>query len=200
MADIVTGLGIQIFDKTYTGSDTSKIANVTSGKLLVDAGIVSVVNSGTQLIAGTQNAGTVYTSGLITVQGTTSGVQLPVTIGEITSNTIAVYNTAANVTTTSSSIVTYYNVTAGTTFYLKEIIASASSGPVKVIVEYAAAATGAASGTYAVGFFSSANPTIAMPFYQPIAVTGPIYLRVTMKNDSRRIEIKDNRASKFFPR
>jgi hypothetical protein len=184
MADIVTGLGIQIFDKTYTGSDTSKIANVTSGKLLVDAGIVSVVNSGTQLIAGTQNAGTVYTSGLITVQGTTSGVQLPVTIGEITSNTIAVYNTAANVTTTSSSIVTYYNVTAGTTFYLKEIIASASSGPVKVIVEYAAAATGASSGTYAVGFFSSANPTITMPFYQPIAVTGPIYLRVTMKNDS----------------
>ena len=83
-----------------------------------------------------------------------------------------IYGSSSNVVSESSSIVAYYNVPAGKSFLLKEIIASASSGPVKVIIEYAVASTGPSSGTYSVGFFSSANPTLAIPFYQPIVATG----------------------------
>lgn len=183
MAGTVTGLGVQLFDKTYTGSDASKIANITSGRLLVDTGVISVA-SGIQSVIGTHNAGNIYLSGLITVQGTVSGTSLPVSINETSSNNIISYNSAANVTNGSSTVVSYYFIPSGYNFYLKEVIASASSGPVKVIVEYAANANGVSSGTYTVGFFSSANPTLAIPFYQPIMATGPSYIRVTMRNDS----------------
>ena len=183
MAGTVTGLGVQLFDKTYEGNDPSKIANVTSGRLLVDAGIITI-SSGTQIVTGNQNAGTVYTSGLLTVQGTTSGTLLPVSISEVSNDNVVAYSSVSNVTSGSSSVISYYSVSSGSTFYLKEIIASASSGPVKVIVEYAASSGGVSSGTYAVGFFSSANPTLTMPFHQPIVATGPVYVRITMRNDS----------------
>jgi hypothetical protein len=159
MANVVAGLGIQIFDNTYTGGASDKIASVSSGRLLVETGNLNI-------------------------QGLTSGTPVITTEEEISNNIITAYGTSANVTSTTSSIVSYYSISGGTTFYLKEVIASASSGPVKVIVEYAAAATGPSSGTYAVGFFSSANPTLTIPFYQPIAISGPLYIRVTMKNDS----------------
>lgn len=183
MAGTITGLGVQLFDKTYTGSDPSKIANVTSGRLLVDTGIITIA-SGLQPVIGVHEAGIVYSSGLLTVQGTTSGIALPVSINEISNDNVVSYSSSANVASNSSAVVTYYYVGAGLTFYLKEIIASASSGPVKIIAEYAATSGGASSGTYTVGFFSSANPTLAIPFYQPIVVLGPSYVRVTMRNDS----------------
>lgn len=202
MANVTAGLGIQIYDNSYTGGASDKIARIISGKLQVETGVLTVnpISGSIQSIQGVASGFPLTIQGLISgsplaIQGITSGAPLaiqgiisgsPVITSEIevTSNTISVYGTSANVASTSSSIVAYYSVSAGTTFMLKEIIASASSGPVKVIVEYAAASTGASSGTYTVGFFSSANPTLAIPFYQPIVATGPTYVRVTMRNDS----------------
>ena len=159
MANVTAGLGVQIFDNTYTGGSSDKIARVASGRILVETGNINI-------------------------QGLASGTPVITSEREISNNIITAYGTSQDVSSTVSSIVSYYSISGGTTFYLKEIIASASSGPVKVIVEYAAASTGAASGTYAVGFFSSANPTLTIPFYQPIAISGPLYIRVTMKNQS----------------
>lgn len=180
MANVTAGLGIQIYDNSYTGGASDKIARIISGKLQVETGIINVnATSGSiQTIQG-------LASGFpLTIQGLTSGSPVATNQIEIISNTINAYGTSANVTTSNSSVVSYLNISVGQTFVLKEIIASASSGPVKVIVEYAAASTGPSSGTYAVGFFTSANPTLALPFYQPIVATGPTYVRVTMRNDS----------------
>lgn len=180
MANVTAGLGIQIYDNSYTGGASDKIARIVSGKLQVEAGIITInpISGSIQNVQG-------VASGLpLAIQGIVSGSPVITSEIEVLSNTVSVYGTSANVSSTSSSIVTYYNVTAGATFVLKEIIASASSGPVKVIVEYAATAGGASAGTYAVGFFSSANPTLSIPFYQPIIAVGPTYVRVTMKNDS----------------
>lgn len=222
MANVTAGLGIQIYDNSYTGGASDKIARIISGKLQVETGVVTTnPSSGSiQLIQGdvttTPSSGSIQTiqgnvtsipsSGSIqliqtvsgfplAIQGVTSGFPLiiqglvsgaPVitTESEILTDTISVYGSASNVSSTSSSIVAYYSVSAGKSFLLKEVIASASSGPVKVIIEYAAAATGPSSGTYTVGFFSSANPTLAIPFYQPIVANGATYVRVTMRNDS----------------
>lgn len=154
MADIITGLGVNLFDRTYTGGDLSKIAAITSGRLSVDGSGV------TQPISGS------------------------VSISEPSNGNVAVYGTVASVVQNSSVVVAYYSIAAGDTLYLKNIIASASGGPCKVIVEYAAAATGAASGTYCIGFFSSANPTLNLDFIHPIAISGATFLRVTMRNDN----------------
>lgn len=180
MANVTAGLGIQIYDNSYTGGSSDKIARIISGKLQVETGIITSnpISGSIQNIQG-------ITSGFpLAIQGIVSGSPIITSEIEVLSNTVNVYGTSANVSSTSSSIVTYYNVAAGTTFALKEIIASASSGPVKVIVEYAATAGGASSGTYTVGFFSSANPTLSIPFYQPIIVTGSTYVRITMHNNS----------------
>lgn len=180
MANVTAGLGIQIYDNSYTGGASDKIARIVSGKLQVEAGVITInpISGSIQNVQG-------VASGLpLAIQGIVSGSPVITSEIEVLSNTVSVYGTSANVSSTSSSIVTYYNVTAGTTFVLKEIIASASSGPVKVIVEYAATAGGASTGTYAVGFFSSANPTLSIPFYQPIIAVGPTYVRVTMQNNS----------------
>ena len=228
MANVTAGLGVQIYDNSYTGGSSDKIANVISGKLQVETGIITVnpYSGSIQTIQGdvtnTPSSGSIQlvqtTSGYpLSVQGTTSGLPLtieglvsgfPLAIQGVTSgspliiqglvsgapiitaerevlnDTVSVYGSSSNVASTSSAIVAYYNVPAGRSFILKEIIGSASSGPVKVIVEYAAASTGASSGTYTVGFFSSANPTLAIPFYQPIVAIGATYVRVTMRNDS----------------
>lgn len=191
MANVTAGLGVQIYDNSYTGGASDKIASVLSGKLQVETGIVNInpVSGSIQAIQGVASGFPLTIQGLISgtplaIQGITSGSPVITSELETISNTISVYNASSNVASTNSSIVTYYSVSSGTTFLLKEIIASASSGPVKVIVEYAAAATGPSSGTYAVGFFSSANPTLAIPFYQPIVITGATYIRVTMRNDS----------------
>jgi len=213
MANVTAGLGIQIYDNSYTGGANDKIARIISGKLQVETGVLTVnpISGSIQNIQGVASGFPLTIQGLIsgtpiTIQGVTSGSPLSIqgiTSGtplaiqgivsgspiitseiEVSSNTVSVYGTSANVSSTASSIVTYYSVSAGTKFFLKEIIASASSGPVKVIVEYAAASTGPSSDTYTVGFFSSANPTLAIPFYQPIVATGPTYVRVTMRNDS----------------
>ena len=180
MANVTAGLGVQIYDNSYVGGASDKIARIVSGKLQVEAGVITInpISGSIQNVQG-------VASGLpLAIQGIVSGSPVITSEIEVLSNTVSVYGTSANVSSTSSSIVTYYNVTAGTTFVLKEIIASASSGPVKVIVEYAATAGGASTGTYAVGFFSSANPTLSIPFYQPIIAVGPTYVRVTMQNNS----------------
>lgn len=150
MAEIITGQGVNIFDKSYSGGDSTKIVSVADSRLLVDG----------------------------------SGVIQPVIINDPSSGVVTSYGNSSSVATNSTAIVTYYNVSVGTTFYLKSIIASASAGPVKVTVEYAATSGGASAGTYAIGFFSSANPTLVLPFYQPIVITGPLYIRVSMKNDN----------------
>lgn len=180
MANVTAGLGIQIYDNSYTGGASDKIARIVSGKLQVEAGVITI----NPISGSIQNVQGVVSGLPLGIQGIVSGSPVITSELEVTSNTVSIYGTSASVTSTSSSIVTYYSVSAGTTFFLKEVIASASSGPVKVIVEYAAAAIGVSSGTYSVGFFSSANPTLAIPFYQPIVATGPTYVRVTMRNDS----------------
>jgi hypothetical protein len=116
MANVTAGLGVQIFDNTYTGGASDKIASVASGRILVETGNV-------------------------TIQGLTSGTPVITTEKEISDNIITSYGNSVNVSSTTSSIVSYYGISSGKIFYLKEIIASASSGPVKVIVEYAAAST-----------------------------------------------------------
>jgi hypothetical protein len=148
MADIITGFGINIFDGTYTGGDPSKIASVTSGRLIVDG----------------------------------SEVTQPVSIVEPSSGNVVAYGTAASVAANTSTVVSYYQITGGTTFYLKGVVASASAGPVKVIIEYAATSGGASSGTYCVGFFSSADPTLNFNFTHPIVISGATYIRVSMRN------------------
>lgn len=180
MANVTAGLGIQIYDNSYTGGASDKIARIISGKLQVETGIIS----STPISGSIQDIQGVASGYPVAIQGIVSGSPVITSEIEVLSNTVSAYGTSANVSSTSSSIVTYYNVIAGKTFVLKEIIASASSGPVKVIVEYAATAGGASSGTYAVGFFSSANPTLSIPFYQPIIATGSTYVRVTMQNNS----------------
>ncbi len=148
MPEIITGLGINIFDRNYAGGDSSKIATVTSGRLIVDG----------------------------------SGVTQPVSIVEPSSGNIIAYGTQASVAANSSVVVAYYSIGAGTTFYLRNVVASASAGPVKVIVEYAATSSGASSGTYCIGFFSSADPTLNLNFSYPIVISGATYVRVTMRN------------------
>lgn len=191
MANVTAGLGVQIYDNSYTGGASDKIASIISGKIQVETGIISInpVSGSIQTIQGIASGFPLTIQGLISgtplaIQGITSGSPVITSELETTSNTISVYNTSSSVASTNSSIVAYYSVSGGTKFLIKEIIASASSGPVKVIVEYAAAATGLSSGTYTVGFFSSANPTLTIPFYQPIVAVGPTYVRVTMRNDS----------------
>ena len=140
--------------------------------------------SGTVSVQGIGTAGTDYTTNVLSIQGVSGGVSLPVSMGEVSTGAVLEYSSASSVASSSSAVVTYHSVSNGTTFYVKNVIASASSGPVKVLVEYAAASTGASGGTYAVGFFSSANPTVDLSFKQPIAVAGPTFVRVTMRNDA----------------
>lgn len=180
MANITAGLGVQLYDNTYTGGASDKIARIVSGKLQVETGVIYVnpYSGSIQTIQG-------IASGFpVTIQGLVSGSPVITSEKEVTTNVISSFGTASNITSTSTSVVVYYNVGVGNTFLLKEIIASASSGPVKVIVEYSATAGGASDGTYAIGFFSSANPTLNLPFYQPIVINGPTYVRVSMRNDS----------------
>ena len=120
------------------------------------------------------------TSGRLSIDG--SGVTQPVSIVEPSSGNIISYGTQSSVAANNSVVVAYYSIGAGTTFYLRNVVASASAGPVKVIVEYAASSGGASSGTYCVGFFSSADPTLNLNFSYPIAISGATYVRVTMRN------------------
>jgi hypothetical protein len=191
MANVTAGLGIQIYDNSYTGGASDKIARIISGKLQVEAGVIQTnpASGSIQIIQGVASGFPLAIQGVtsgspLAIQGLASGFPVITSEIETVTNTINVYGTSINVTSNNSSVVTYYSVLAGTTLMLKEVIASASSGPVKVIVEYAATSSGPSSGIYTVGFFSSANPTLAIPFYQPIVATGPTYVRVTMRNDS----------------
>ena len=54
MANVTAGLGVQIYDNSYTGGASDKIANVISGKLQVETGVITVnpYSGSVQIIQG----------------------------------------------------------------------------------------------------------------------------------------------------
>jgi hypothetical protein len=203
MADIITGLGINIFGNGYTGGvgQTGLGVDVSNNALKVDpssftqpivgtgvagtaaSGVVTIqgisgmvplsINgtitaspAGTQSIIGTGTAGTDYTNGILTIQGTTTGIALPVSVKEITSGNVNNFNNI-DVGSSSSGTVVTKSVASGS-FVLKSVQASSSAGPVKVVVRVANVST---TTTISVGFFSSANPYIDFNYPQGYVVS-----------------------------
>jgi hypothetical protein len=99
-----------------------------------------------------------------------------VKVSEQEAGIVAYYATVSSVAHTSTGTISY-TVTAGKTFYLKQIISSASGGPCKITLDDSTAAT------YAVGFFSSANPVFNASFAQPIKFAAGVTVNVKIMNN-----------------
>lgn len=99
-----------------------------------------------------------------------------VKVSEQEAGIVASYGTVSSVAHASTGTMSY-TVTAGKTFYLKQVIASASGGPARVQVDYGGGPT-----IICVGFFSSAMPTLSFIFAQPIAIAASTIVNVKILN------------------
>lgn len=142
-------------------------------------GTVTATLSGTQSITGTGTAGTNYTTGIVTIQGSTAGVALPVSVKDSLTGFVHQFNTS-DVTASSSGTVVTYGVVSGS-FVLKGIQSSSSAGPVKIIVKVANALT---TTTLSVGFFSSANPFVNFDYPQGYVVSSGSTVQVVGFNNA----------------
>lgn len=109
----------------------------------------------------------------VSISGTVSTVA-----GEISTGVVASASDATATANGSVGSITY-TVTAGKTLFLKQVFASASGGPCKVVVEYGATPT-----IVAVGFFSAAVPYINFFFAQPIPVSAGTTVTVAITNNA----------------
>jgi hypothetical protein len=83
-----------------------------------------------------------------------------------TARSIIRYGTVASVANNSTGTISYDRDGLTTTFLLKQVIATSSGAPCKVVITHTAGAA-----TVAVGFYSTASPLINYTFSQPIPVT-----------------------------
>lgn len=141
------------------------------------SGTVSI--SGTQSIIGTGTAGTNYTTGIVTIQGSTAGIALPVSVQDSLTGFVHQFNTS-DVTAASSETIATYGVASGS-FILKGVQSSSSAGPVKVVVKVANALT---TTTLSVGFFSSANPFVNFDYPQGYVVSSGNTVQVVGFNNA----------------
>jgi hypothetical protein len=72
-----------------------------------------------------------------------------------------------------------YTVTAGKTFFLKGVIAASSGAPCKVTVDYGTGPT-----TVAIGFYSSASPTLQFTFPEPVVIAAGEVVNVKIQNNA----------------
>lgn len=86
------------------------------------------------------------------------------------------YGTVSSVAHNATGTVTYV-VPVGKTFYLKQILASSSGAPCKVVVDYGVGPT-----TIFTGFYSSANPLIDVTFAQPIPIAASTSVNTKITN------------------
>ncbi len=160
----VTGSVTAIPSGTQTIQGT--ITTVPSGTQTVEgtvgvSGTVTAVIDGTQSVIGTGTAGSNYTTGLITIQGSTTGVAVPVTVKDALTGIVHDYN-QADVAASSSGTVVTKGISSGS-FILKGVQSSSSAGPVKIVVVVTNSTT---TTTLSVGFFSSASPFVFFDYPQ----------------------------------
>lgn len=153
--------------QTVVGSVTS----IPSGTQTVHmgSGSITAVPSGTQTVAGSVTA---IPSGTQTVTGTITTSPA----AEISTGIVTAYGTAASVANGSTGTISY-TVSAGKTLYLKQIIASSSGAPCKVTLDYGAGPT-----VICVGFYAASNPTLVIPFKQPIGLAAGTALNIKIAN------------------
>lgn len=109
---------------------------------------------------------------------TTQPVSGTVLINETSVGTVHHYATSSSVANGATGTLTY-TTSGGVTFYLKQIIASASSGPCKVTVDFGAGPT-----NVAVVFFSAANPYVSITFEQPVEIAATTAVNIKIRNDA----------------
>lgn len=105
---------------------------------------------------------------------------LPVTIEESEGVEVNAYQTTASVAA-NASVNHDYTVTAAKVLVLSQIWASAS-GKMKVIIRVE---TGVGTGVYTdkkVGFNSTANPNVNMPYNKTLTVAAGVRIRITLTN------------------
>ena len=190
---VVTIQGIA--SMTAVKVDGSAVTQPVSGTVTANAG------TGNFNIVGTGSAGSAA-SGVVTVQGiasmtalkvdgsavtqpvsgtvAVSSVSGTVTVsqGEVSTGIVTYYGTSAAVANASSGTITY-TVTTGKTLYLKQIVASSSGGPCKVVLTYGSGPT-----TVVVGFYSAASPVFSVTFAQPISIASASSVNVVITNNS----------------
>lgn len=173
--DVITIQGIS--------SMTAVKVDGTGGTFTVSQGTASNLKA---QITGTGSAGSAD-SGVVTIQGIASmtavkvdgsAVTQPVSFGETSSGIVAFQSSSSAVANSSTGTITY-TVTSGKTLYLKQIIAAASGGPCKVVVDYGAGPT-----VIGVVFFSSAIPWAAITFAQPISISASTAVNVKITNNA----------------
>ncbi len=195
MADIQTNFPVSVsnfpsvqtvavnnFPATQPISGTITVTQATAANLNATVtGTVAVSNfPATQPISGSISVSNFPATQPIS--GSVSVSNFPATqvvsFGETSTGVINFYNNAASIASSASGTITY-TVTAGKTFYLKQVTASSSGGPCKVVV-----VTGSGGGavTQAVVFYSAATLSATIPFAQPIPVSAGTPVNVQVWN------------------
>jgi hypothetical protein len=111
--------------------------------------------------------------GTVTVSGSVSS-----TVGEVMTGVIFNSGSATAVAKGAVGTITY-TVAANKTFLLKQVTASSSGAPCKVVVDYGASPT-----TVVTGFYSTSSPVFDTTFNQPIPITASTAVRVKITNNS----------------
>lgn len=155
------------------GTNAQNIAVDTSGRLTIVGAAAdgAAVTGNPVLIAGTDgtNAQTISTD-------TNGYVNVNATVTEIDTGTVAFYDTATSIANNNTGTLTY-TTSAAITFYLKTVIATASAGPCKVVLDYGAGPT-----VIAVGFITDATPVVQFQFGQPVVIPASTAVNVKITN------------------
>jgi len=180
----ITGSNALQVDLSQTGVNTNAIKVDGSGvtqpvsiaATVGVSGTVAVSNfPASQTVSGTVAVSnfpaTQPVSGTVSVSGTVA-----TTTGEVSTGVVAFAGSSAAVANGAVGTITY-TVTSGKTLYLKQILASASGAPCKVVVDYGATPT-----VVAVGFFSTAVPYLDVTLAQPIPVSSATAVNVKITN------------------
>lgn len=112
----------------------------------------------------------------------TSTGALKVAVEEALDGSICVSGSYAGLAIGNTEIACQYTVGASEILNLKSIVASASSGPCKVIVDYTDGSV--VVGTLATGFFSSVTPTLQIAFPATYEIPSNYVVRVRIKNSA----------------
>jgi NAD(P)H-dependent FMN reductase len=143
--------------------------------------------TGRQVMVGAAADGAAVTGNPVLISGTdgtnaqsisvdTAGrVNVNAVFGAVSTGTIAFYGTVAAVANNATGTITY-TTSVGVTFFLKQIIASAS-GATKVVVDYGGGPT-----IVMTGFTSSAHQIVNITFDQPIPIAASTAVNVKITN------------------
>lgn len=107
---------------------------------------------------------------------------LKVTVEESLSGAVCASGSYVGVASGNTEIACQYTVGASQTFNLKSIVASASAGPCKVIVDYTDGSV--VVDTLATGFFSSVSPTVQINFPATFELQENYVVRVRIRNNA----------------